>query len=296
MFPQHPTQQVPQVQDPIEDENDTDIEYVSTETPELSGEGTPDTNMTTPAHLVYTDENEVFETTFEGKSTKCSSVLCLESIPASWKISDVFNFLQKCGILFAKMCEQSSAFIDQQNNGSKKAQVKFLNKMYAIFAKKKIEVSTHKPPVMTQIYFVPGLKPCPNRLFLAMGNFLPSNLGRFGPDFQSRSGMPKTEVRKTVICANIVLDIEFGNSVKSISVTVQNNTVVYMRDSNNVSLEIFFELLTETIMSPLKGQKISKAICIAFNSSKKRTKKFAQFYPKVVISHRFLVNFVLQKK
>ena len=49
----------------MEDENDTDIEYVSTETPELSGEGTPD-NMTTPAHLVYTDENEVFETTFEG--------------------------------------------------------------------------------------------------------------------------------------------------------------------------------------------------------------------------------------
>ena len=66
VFPQHPTQQVPQVQDPIEDENDTDIEYVSTETPELSGEGTPDTNMPTPAHLVYTDENEVFETTFEG--------------------------------------------------------------------------------------------------------------------------------------------------------------------------------------------------------------------------------------
>ena len=179
------------------------------------------------------------------------------------------------------MCEQSSAFIDQQNNGSKKAQVKFLNKMYAIFAKKKIEVSTHKPPVMTQIYFVPGLKPCPNRLFLAMGNFLPTKgpLGRFGfgPDFQSRSGMPNTEVRKTVICANIVLDIEFGNSVKSISVTVQNNTVVYMRDSNNVSLEIFFELLTETIMSPLKGQKISKAIFIALNSSIKRTKKFAQF-------------------
>jgi hypothetical protein len=32
VFPQHPTQQAPQVQDPIEveDENDTDIEYVST--------------------------------------------------------------------------------------------------------------------------------------------------------------------------------------------------------------------------------------------------------------------------
>jgi hypothetical protein len=173
------------------------------------------------------------------------------------------------------MCEQSSAFIDQQNNGSKKAQVKFLNKMYAIFAKKKIEVSTHKPPVMTQIYFVPGSKPCPNKFSLAMGNFLPSN-------FPSRSGMPKTEVRKTVICASIVLDIEFGNSVKSISVTVQNNTVVYMRDSNNVSLEIFFELLTETIMSPLKGQKISKAIFIALNSSIKRKKKFAQFWPKLV--------------
>ena len=66
VFPQHPTQQAPQVQDPMEDENDTDIEYVSTETPELPpGEGAPD-NMTTPAHLVYTDENEVFETTFEG--------------------------------------------------------------------------------------------------------------------------------------------------------------------------------------------------------------------------------------
>ena len=51
----------------MEDENDTDIEYVSTETPELlSGEGTPDNMTTTPAHLVYTDENEVFETTFEG--------------------------------------------------------------------------------------------------------------------------------------------------------------------------------------------------------------------------------------
>merc|ERR1712051_847806 len=123
---------------------------------ELSGEGTPDNMTTTPAHLVYTDENEVFETTFEGKSTKCSSVLCLESIPASWKISDVFNFLQKCGILFVKMCEQSSAFIDQQNDGSKKAQVKFLSKMYAIFAKKKIELSTHKPPVMTQVSILSG--------------------------------------------------------------------------------------------------------------------------------------------
>ena len=30
VFPQHPTQQAPQEQDPIEDENDTDIEYVST--------------------------------------------------------------------------------------------------------------------------------------------------------------------------------------------------------------------------------------------------------------------------
>ena len=156
VFPQHPTQQVSQIQDPIEDENDTDIEYVSTETPELSGEGTPDNMTTTPAHLVYTDENEVFETTFEGKSTKCSSVLCLDSIPASWKISDVFNFLQKCGILFVKMCEQSSAFIDQQNDGSKKAQVKFLSKMYAIFAKKTIELSTHKPPVMTQVSILSG--------------------------------------------------------------------------------------------------------------------------------------------
>ena len=115
---------------------------------------------------------------------------------------------------------------------------------------------------MTEIYFVPGSKPCANSFFLGLGNFLPQS-------FTSRSGMPKTEVRKSVIFANIVLDIEFGNSVKSISVTVQNNTVVYMKDSNNVSLEIFFELLTETIMSPLKGQKISKAICIAFNFSKK---------------------------
>ena len=119
--------------------------------------------------------------------------------------------------------------------------------------------------MLTQVYFVPGSKPCPNSFFMGLGNFLPQS-------FLSRSGitgMPKTEVRKTVIFANIVLDVEFGNSVKSISVTVQNNTVVYMRDSNNVSLEIFFELLTETIMSPLKGQKISKAICIAFNFSKK---------------------------
>ena len=116
--------------------------------------------------------------------------------------------------------------------------------------------------MLTQVYFVPGSKPCPNSFFLGLGNFLPQS-------FTSRSGMPKTEVRKSVIFANIVLDIEFGNSVKSISVTVQNNTVVYMKDSNNVSLEIFFELLTETIMSPLKGQKISKAICIAFNFSKK---------------------------
>ena len=119
--------------------------------------------------------------------------------------------------------------------------------------------------MLTQVYFVPGSKPCPSSFFLGLGNFLPQS-------FLSRSGltgMPKTEVRKTVIFANIVLDVEFGNSVKSISVTVQNNTVVYMKDSNNVSLEIFFELLTETIMSPLKGQKISKAICIAFNFSKK---------------------------
>ena len=143
--------------------------------------------------------------------------------------------------------------------------------------------------MLTQVYFVPGSKPCPNSFFLGLGNFLPQN-------FPSRSGMPKTELRKTVIFANIVLDIEFGNSVKSISVTVQNNTVVYMKDSNNVSLEIFFELLTETIMSPLKGQKISKAICIAFNFSKKNwTKNFALFCLKVVISHRFLVDFVLQK-
>ena len=90
VFPQHPTQQAPQ--DPMEDENDTDIEYVSIETPELSGEGTPDTNVTTPAHLVYTDENEVFETTFEGKSTKCSSVLCLERFPCHYQTILNVNF------------------------------------------------------------------------------------------------------------------------------------------------------------------------------------------------------------
>ena len=98
VFPQHPTQQAPQVQDPIEDDNDTDIEYVSTGTPEAPpGEGAPD-NMTTPAHLVYTDENEVFETTFEGKSTKCSSVLCLERFcPCHYQTILTINFI---GVLF----------------------------------------------------------------------------------------------------------------------------------------------------------------------------------------------------